>query len=214
MVILTYFLQLIFLIGWTYYGNKLYQRTNKNFNISRLCNSATHAILVILCYLFYIPSYMLHYISITYYVIDTLYEIINLFPQTEKNIKAYDFGTIAHHIIIVLSLKYLLDPITCSYVYYLFFLSELSNLPMYVVYYLKKTKYENDWVIRSIIILEAVGYIVLRLILGTKQVYELFFIPSIPMPMIISAISILVISAIWTRKLVTQVFLLTPKSRN
>src|SRR6266446_6716899 len=119
MVILSYLSQLVFLIGWVYYGSKIYEITNKNFNISRLYNSTTHALLVIICYLFYIPSHTLYYISITYYLIDSIYEIINLTTQTMK-IKAYDCGILVHHIIIILSLKYLQDPLTASFTYYLF----------------------------------------------------------------------------------------------
>jgi hypothetical protein len=202
---LPYFAFSATLITWVFAGITIYYLTNNNFAIGRNYNSAAHASLVILTYLLSIPGYGLYYVSMTYYIIDTVYELIYLiFLNKKTEMKLFDCGLLTHHLVVLLSLKYLYDPLTGHYVHYLFYLSELSNIPMYVIYHLRKIKYTNTYVIKSLVLLETLGYAILRLFLASKEIYNLLFIAEIPRTMIISAISIVMISAFWTWKLVRQ----------
>lgn len=194
---------------WYQIGNYLYDNAiNKNFKISRTYVSAIHAMTVIFSYLLGIPGYILLHLSITYYIVDTTYELINLLIPEKPNrkIKIYDLGMLLHHVISIITLTYFTDPKVEYYVFRAFYLAEVSNLPMYVVYQLKANGYKNNYVLKTIIAIEALAYIVLRLIIGGRITYEMWFENEIPLFIFISATLMLIISAVWTSKLVKQLF--------
>jgi len=200
---------LLCFVLWTYYGSKLYDKTNKNFDIATLFNSITHASIVVLSYLIGIPGNVIYYITITYYVIDTCYELIRLIPfKSDKQFKLrlYNLGIFIHHILIIYTIKYIADVSTEKYIFYAFYLAELSNFPMYAVQYLKKTKYSNQIVINLLVILEIIAYIYLRLYLCGYQSYLLLFEPGMPIAVVLTAWAMIIISAIWTYKLVMQIY--------
>lgn len=206
-IIMLYFI--LGLIIWTYYGTKLYYLTDKNFHITSIINSTTHASIIVLSYLIGIPGTIVYYISITYYILDTCYEIIALIPNKYDKpfqFRLYNLGIFIHHIIIIYSIKYIADEITEKSIFYAFYLAELSNFPLYAVQYLKKTKYQNLIIINLVIIIEIIAYLYLRLYLCGYNAYIILFDPKIPYTVIITAWSMLIISAIWTSKLMKQVY--------
>jgi len=208
-IIIQMFYLLFGLIAWVYYGTKLYDKTNKNFDIATLFNSVTHASIVVLSYLIGIPGTVIYYITISYYIIDTCYELISLIPfKSEKPLKfrLYNLGILIHHVLIIYSIKYITDELSGKYIFYAFYLAELSNFPMYAVQYLKKTKYQNQIVVNLLVILEIIAYTYLRLYLCGYQSYLLLFVPGIPITVILTSWAMIIISAFWTYKLVMQIY--------
>lgn len=187
---------------------------NKNFDIATLLNSVTHASIIILSYLIGIPGTVVYYISITYYITDTCYEIIRLIPfNNNKSMKfrLFNLGIFIHHAVIIYSIKYLSDETTGKAIFYAYYLAELSNFPMYIVHYLKKIKYPNQIVVNLFVLVEVIAYIYLRLYLCGYHAYLLLFDPNMPYTIIITSWIILIISAIWTWKLIQQVYSPKPK---
>ncbi|ARF12228.1 hypothetical protein Klosneuvirus_4_43 [Klosneuvirus KNV1] len=197
------------LIIWAYYGTKIYNLTNKNFHITSIINSTTHASIIVLSYLIGIPGTIVYYISITYYILDTCYELIDLIPdKTNKpiQIRLYNLGIFIHHAIIIYSIKYIANEVTEKTIFYAFYLAELSNFPLYAVQYFKKTKYQNQIIINMFVIIEIISYLYLRLYLCGYHAYLLLFEQNIPYAVTITAWSMLIISAVWTWKLIMQVY--------
>lgn len=193
---------------WLYYGYRMYYIADKNYDIANIFNSTTHAIIVVGCYIFGIAGSTLYYISITYYLVDTLYEFINLVPQNKNKpikIGLYNMGILIHHLIIIISINYLYYEETNKRMYYAFYLAELSNFPMYVVKYLKKVGYQNTIIVHAIIIIEIIGYIYLRLYLGGIEAIMLLFEANSPWLIIFASFAMLIISAVWTYKLIRQI---------
>jgi len=203
---------LYFILGlliWAYYSTKLYYLTDKNFHITSLINSVTHASLIVFSYLIGLPGIVVYYISITYYILDTCYELIDLIPYKPDKpfqFRLYNLGIFIHHIIIIYSIKYIAHEVTEKQIYYAFYLAELSNFPLYAVQYCKKTKYQNHIVINLLVILEIISYLYLRLYLCGYHAYLLLFEQNIPYAVTITAWSMLIISAVWTWKLIMQVY--------
>lgn len=200
---------LLSLICWFYYGQKCYYWTNKNFETSILINSATHASFIVLAYLFDITGTTVYYVSLSYYILDTFYELINLVPLNNNKpikIRLYNVGIFIHHIVIIYTLKYLTHTSSEKHMMYAFYLAELSNFPMYVVKYLKKNKYHNKIIINLFIVAEIIAYLYLRIYLGGYQAYTLLFEFDIPYTVIIASWLIIIISTVWTYKLIIQLY--------
>jgi hypothetical protein len=195
----------LFLVLWGLCANVYYYLCGNNFKVSRMFVSATHATSVILAYYMNIPGYYLYYFSVSYYLVDTFFELTNiLLPENgHKNIKLFDCGIVLHHFVTMSGLVYLWYPETQNHMYYAFCMSEISNLPMYVVYYMKHKKIDEE-ITRKAIICEAIAYVFIRLILGSKMVCELWYNDNIPSLMTFSAIIILVLSYVWTAKVISQ----------
>lgn len=195
----------LLLFVWNWIGNYMYIRIDsKSFKLSRTHVSAIHASSVILAYLLGIPGYILYYWSITYYILDSMYEIVGMIDNN-KGIRLFDFGMLLHHFISIAMLKHLCYPGTEKYLYKAFYLAEVSNLPMYMVYHLKVLEYKNKYLTKTLIAIEALGFIVLRLILGGTVTIELVQIDDVSTMLKISAVIMLIISAVWANKLVRQV---------
>ena len=195
---------------WYQIQNYLYNTiAHKTFKISRNFVSAIHATTVIFSYLVGIPGYILLHLSITYYIMDSMYELMNLLwpEKPNRKITIYDLGMLLHHVICITVLTQFTHPTVEYHVFRAFFLSEVSNMPMYLVYHLKGVKYMNTNMIKFIIAIEALGYIVLRLIIGGKITYDMWFEKDISSFVFTSAILILIISAVWTNKLIRQLLI-------
>lgn len=202
---LSYFIFPFLLFIWYQIGDYLYYNINKkNFKLSRMHVSAIHATSVILSYLIGISGHLLMYWSTAYYVIDTIYEFINLY-KPEKKINLYEFGIVIHHFISMFILSYIPHPNIGYHVYKSFFLAEVSNLPMYTVYHLQKVGYTNNYILKPTIFIEAMAFIICRLIICGQIAYEMFFRPDVPWSVWLASIGILIISAVWVGKLFKQI---------
>lgn len=180
----------------------LYFINNKSFKLSRMNVSAVHAVTVIIAYLMEVSGNTLYQISFSYYLLDTIYELITMYQNKKYGI--IDLGMIMHHILTMLTVSYLSNQDYGMDIYKAYYMAELSNLPMYLAYHLKHIKYNNKLVITSIVSLEIMAYIILRLYLGGIITLKLLYVP-VPLFINLSSISMLIISAVWTSKLIKQV---------
>jgi len=208
--------------GWYKLAQFLTYLNNNSFKLSRMNVSGVHALTVIFFYIFNGSLDLLYFLSLTYYIMDTKYEFDNIFRSTTtinttttntnttttitttKKISLYDFGIIVHHILSMILIAYLLDPSVNGYIFYIYFLAEISNLPMYLAYHLIHINYSNKKIIRWITIAEATAFGFCRMYLGSYMAYEIWFIVDTPMFIIFSSIIMLLISLIWTVKLIVQ----------
>jgi hypothetical protein len=200
-IMLNFFNIILSLYVWHSLANVL-NYFNNNFKLSRMNISAVHALTVIFFYLFDRSVYILYYISLAYYIMDTKYELTNIMYSKKKSL--YDFGIIIHHLLSMSIISYLLIPSVNIYVFYAYFLSEISNLPMYLAYHLIHINYPNKTLIRWITITEAFSFGFFRLCLGGYKAYQVWYMPDTPMFIIVSSVILLLISLIWTIKLSVQ----------
>lgn len=172
-----------------------------NSKLVRNFFNALHALCVVVCYFSGIQGSTLVYISMSYFLCDTVYEL-SLIPKT-----FYDFGITIHHVFSMLSLLYLWkEDSVAVIVYYFYFLLELSNIPMYLVYYLKQIKYNNTSILRLLLIIETIFYIYMRLYLGVYRVYEYFQESDSSFIIKVYMIIFVTLSAMWSVKLLGQIF--------
>lgn len=169
-----------------------------NFKIQRNIFSSIHASCVILSYLLGLPGYILYYISMAYYGIDTCLELLTMHS-------IYNIGMTFHHIVSLMALGYLHNPSTYHHIYFPYFITELSNLPLYVVYHLKAVKYNNKYMMNLLLIIEATIYIGLRLVYGLKMGYVMLFINYTPWPLLIAFVLIYLMSMMWAKGLCRQI---------
>ena len=112
----------------------------------------------------------------------------------------------AHHVISCVILNYLNDEVTAKYLYYSFFLVETSNFPIYLVYHLKSIKYNNETVIKSLIVVEALSFLILRLVLCGLNLYQTIMSGEVPYPPILGGIAIYFMSVIWLYGMLLYIF--------
>lgn len=195
----------LLLFCWYSTGNYLYYNNNvRNFKLTKMHVSGIHALSVVISYLIGLPGNLLYYWSVTYYMMDTAYEFVELYNKT--NLKLFNLGMMAHHFVTIGVMGYLEHHHGGKQLYYGFFLSELSNLPMYVMYHLRAIKYNNWYVLKLIVVIEALAFIICRLILGGILSFDLFVTSHVPAFVRFASFLILIISVIWTKKLVKQIY--------
>lgn len=171
-----------------------------NIKLRRMNVSVVHAVIVILSYLFGIPGYILAFISIGYYVTDTIYEFIRL------KLSIFRLSMIHYHLVTIVGLTYFDETSITNYIYYAFYLAEISNLPLYLAYQLKKMNYQQK-VIDFVIFVEILGYVVLRLCLYTEIAYRMMLDVRVPVAINVASVLMIIISAVWTYSLVTKLAL-------
>lgn len=138
--------------------------------LTRNCLSATHASIVVLAYLLNIPGHTVFYVSCGYYILDGSMEVGDFIT----NRRLQNCLMIFHHIISVYGLSYLFVSELYHHIYYAFFLIEVSNFPIYIVYYLKTIRYPNQCVIMLAILLEISMSFSCRMILGLKHLIHMY----------------------------------------
>lgn len=150
-----YIISFIFWAITTVYFNKY------GFKLARNCTSTLHATFVLIFYTIEIAPIDMLYVTTGYYLFDCIIESIELV----KHNRLYNFGMVLHHTVSMYVLSYLQDPTLCEYIYYSFVIIEVSNFPVYLVYYLKSIKYDNELVMRLLILLEITSFAICRIIL-------------------------------------------------
>lgn len=205
----TYLLSLVGLsvpvLLWYYIGNFFYYLYNHDFKISRNIASFIHASSVILFYNLNINynALILYYISRGYYLIDTLYELVTY--KTASTISVYQLGMLLHHVVTLFSIEYLLYPNSVKYVFYCYYLAELSNLPMYLMRHLNSLKVTNKYLLGLILVSEFVSYIVLRMIMCIPIMYKVYYDSNIDNTLKSMTIIMYCISGYWSYKLFGQI---------
>lgn len=176
----------------------LLKYNNNKLKVAKNILSTIHASFIIISYLFNIPGSYVFYITSSYYALDGFFQIYNFSGL-------YNFGLIIHHIITVYVLNYLNDPVVSTYLYFPFFLTELSNIPLYIVYHMKATKKDAPILIWIWTFIEALGFFVLRIIIGGVILFRSMFISVIPTEVLLSCLGIYIISIIWLKSLLEQI---------
>lgn len=189
---------------WYLISNAVYYYNNDDFKIARNITSSLHALTVIFFYQFNLSVLPLFYISRGYYLIDTMYELSSL--KSALSIKLFQLGMLFHHIVTILSLYYLINPVTTGYLYYSYFLAELSNLPMYVMRHLHSINMTNKYIITPILLIEFLAYIIFRMIMCVPIMYAVFLNSNSQMILKSMVISMYCLSGFWTYKLLGQIY--------
>lgn len=158
----------------------LFYKINPNFLIAKNWVSFVHALTVVIFYLVGANESSLFYISCTYYLLDTLYTIYYY-------VGIFDTGLILHHIFTIGAIMYLSNERVSSYVRFIFFVAELSNIPMYFAEYFIMVN--NKMWAHIFTVAEIISYACLRLIFGLYVMYDVI---KLDFPVVIIAAGIII----------------------
>ncbi|ARF09949.1 hypothetical protein Indivirus_6_15 [Indivirus ILV1] len=189
---------------WYFIGNLTYFLCNDDFKIARNITSALHALSVVFFYQFNFSVFPVFYISRGYYVIDSMYEMASL--KSASSLKLYQLGMLVHHVATILVLYYLIDPLLTNYIYYTYFLAEVSNLPMYIMRHFNSINITNKYVIMLLLVSEFIAYSILRMTMCLPIIYEAYFDHYVPNLFRVLMAIMYTISGFWTYKLFTQIY--------
>jgi len=181
-----------------------YLLTNKladDIKIIRNYISVTHATLVLLFFLLSISPVYICYVSIAYYTFDSITELYYVIATK----RLYGLTMILHHIITCVILSYFKNDTLSYYLNYLYFLTELSNFPIYLVYHLKSKKINNPSFINFLIVIEASSFIILRLFCGGVNFYKILKTDDLPNYLIFAGVLIYLMSAFWVYGMFLQI---------
>ena len=195
------YISIVTLLLWMGLSLILYNNTN-NIKITRNYISTIHATFVLLFYIFSVPSSCLFYVTLGYYAFDGIIELYYLF----KTKRFYNLTLLIHHIVACVVVCYLRDPIVSKYLYYSFFLTEVSNFPIYLVYHLKSKGYNNENVIKMLICIEVLSFFILRLVLCGFNLHEIIVSNDVTYIPILAGIIIYGMSIIWLYGMILQIF--------
>lgn len=187
---------------WFFIPISFYYVWEINWKVVSNLTSVVHASFVVMVYLFGIKPEVLYYLSYGYYIYDG---ILNLYYYMKNRNNGYLF-MIAHHIVTAYTLNYLFNPICTELLMKTFFLLEVSNYPLYVVYHLKSMKYDNKYIVGFFILLEALSSIICRMILGSILLYDAYSIEKFPWIIIFMGLFIFMISALWLKAIFKQLY--------
>lgn len=189
------------LLSWLAMTYVLHNGTD-SIKITRNYISALHATFVLLFFTFSVPSSCLFYVTFGYYMFDGIMELYYLV----KTRRFYNLTIVLHHIIACFISYYLRDEVVSKYLYYSFFLTEISNFPIYLVYHLKLKGYNDNFVIKSLICVEALSFFVLRLVLCGINLHKSIISNEVPYPPILCGCLIYIMSTIWLYGMILQIF--------
>lgn len=189
---------------WYYIGDIIYYFYNRDFKVARNITSAIHALTVIMAFTlnFNFSPLLLYYSSRGYYIIDTLYEITTF--KTAMSMSLYQIGMLLHHGVTLITLNYLLDPRSVNYIFYCYFLAEVSNVPMYIMRHLHSKNIQNKYIMKFILFLEFAAYFVLRMIMCIPIMYSVFNDSKAENVLKSMTVIMYSISGYWTSKLFGQ----------
>ncbi len=197
-----YICSLFIWTGLTYLMSKF---INSDTKIVRNFSSICHATSVVIFYTFNLtPEYLFH-ITFGYYTVDGIVELYYLL----KTKRLYSLMMIIHHIftcIMANQLTDLTDPIMVRYILSIFYLAELSNFPIYLVYHLRATGYNNDLVLKLLTIVEIIVYVILRIILCGIELYEVYMSEKFSYLMLSGSVFVYIMSIAWSYRLFLQLF--------
>lgn len=200
--------ELFFAIGcWVLYMTNIH--SNIMPKIARNIASVTHASFVVLFYIMGVSAKHMFYLSCGYYLVDTILEI----NQFIENKKMSSIGLIFHHLTSCYVLQYLLDDIVSPYVFFPFFIMELSNFPVYLTYHIKTVGYIDNYILKLSTYLEIITFVVLRMIVGNYNLYIAYVSGVVPMGALICAGSICGISFVWLCGFIIQISNMDKKTK-
>jgi hypothetical protein len=163
--------------------------------------SATHAIGVIIIYLWKRQSIPLIFWSIPYFILDSYLSGIYSKTKLQKG------GLVVHHIIAIYILLNTLrmEPRIRSMTLLFFSLLEISNLPYYLMGHLINTKYDNKQVMQAVLLIQIITGIIIRLIIvPLVPLLEMDYLNRSNIRYIIGNYLIYLLSIYWTTNLWKQ----------
>lgn len=144
---------LILTIIWFIYYNYI----NNNNKIKRNMISATHSVITIL--LCYFNQYALvYYISTSYFIYDSILQIYNNIMNRASILMLF------HHVISIYALQYLYDYENHLLLMYCYMILEISNIPMYIMYHLVKTRNRRKYLVNFVLLCEIFSFMILRVV--------------------------------------------------
>jgi hypothetical protein len=163
--------------------------------------SATHAIGVIILYLWKRQATPLIFWSIPYFVLDSYLSARYSKTKLQKG------GLVLHHIIVIYILLNLhrMEPRIRSMSLLFFFLLETSNLPYYLMGQLMNMKYDNKQVLQAVLLIQIITGIIIRLIIvPLVPLLEMDYLNKNNVRYIIGNYLIYLLSIYWTTNLWKQ----------
>ncbi|QKF93579.1 hypothetical protein QKU48_gp0121 [Fadolivirus algeromassiliense] len=196
--LLPYLLCLSFWVGTTI----LCYRYDPVYKLVRNYISAIHATSILTLFSLGISGHYVFYLTSMYYLMDGMVELY----YSIRNRKLYNLMMVMHHTISIYILAYLQSPVIVDKLYYSFCMVEASNFPIYLVYHLKSKKYNNEFIIRGLILCEMLSFLVFRFAIGGYNTYLSLFDKDVPYLVMFSSISILIMSSVWFYGMWVQLF--------
>lgn len=170
----------------------LIDKKNNYLKISRNMISAIHAFGIVITYFLDIPVYFIIYWSTTYYTLDSLFVLLSMS-------KMFDIVMVFHHIIAIGIVQQLTDIYIGHFIQYCFFLTEVSNLPMYPVYHLKSLKSNRKILIKFLTFCELIFFVTFRLIMGAIALYKMILSGYATIFIMLTSSIIYIMSVLWTK---------------
>lgn len=159
-------------------------------------NSVIHACIVILSYSQPYDFNELAFLSITYYIYDA-FVLVAMGIGT-----GMDIIMLLHHFSCIVGLHSSTNTDCISVVRSLFLLSEISNIPIFLMYHLRAVKYDDKKLMTRLILIEAASYFIFRMVMTPPYIQILiekgFYMQSF------IGICIYIMSGWWICKLVGQ----------
>ena len=153
-----------------YFFNSLILKIDTNINRNYLSFAHSFSVSIISYFnIYYSINFLLHYISWTYFIWDTIYILYNNIKY--RNTK--EFLYIYHHVICLFALNQIDNNINSNEINQIFFYGEVSNFFNYIVYHLIKTKRtENKIIIFKII--QLLHFCYFRIYIFTCLMFSIF----------------------------------------
>jgi len=178
-----------------------------NAKVAETILSTIHATIIILSATHFYPRSIatIYYLSNTYYIIDGI-----LYSMFIGGTMSMPF--IFHHMVSITALSFLgISDIIDDHIVTGLLLAELSNIPMYITYFLlqlKKITKSNilKYTIFLLTIIEALSFTILRLVIGSYQLFNMY--KELPIVLITMGILIQIVTIVWCHKLWYQVIAL------
>lgn len=151
---------IIIIIGFYIYYKWLLIRF-KEQKIAHYLLSTTHAIGVIILYLWKREAIPLIFWSIPYFILDSF------LSGKYSNTKLQKGGLVAHHIIAIFMLlnTVRMEPRIRTMTILFFFLLESSNIPYYLMGHMMNIKYDNKQIMQIVLLIQIITNIIIRLII-------------------------------------------------
>jgi hypothetical protein len=191
---------IIFICGFVIYYRWLLIKIEEQ-KIAHNLLSATHAIGVILLYLWKRQAEPLIFWSIPYFTLDSY--LSGKYSKTTLQ-KA---GLVFHHIIVIFILlnTFNMESRIKSMTLLFFFMIEISNLPYYLMGHLMNIKYDNKQVLQTVLLIQIITGIIIRLIIvPLVPLLEMDYLNKNNIQYIIGNYLIYLLSIYWTTNLWKQ----------
>ena len=153
-----YFISFLWFIGYEYI------KINYNSSVKNTRNliSSLHASGVTLITSLYLRGYKIINIIEPFSIGFFIYDLYHCFFNKYNSNKIESIGLTIHHLLTIKVIEYAKYTKYNHLIYKMLFLGELSNLPSYLMYYLKHSDKKNKWYCKYILIFQTIWYSAIR----------------------------------------------------